>query len=193
MQTKLIIIILFLIVAAVQIYIPASMILDQEEIITAGKTYKFETQPVDPNDPMRGKYINLGYKENLFIIPDSVYFYRNQKVFVLLEEGSDGFAKIKNVVTEQPANDLNYVKATINEPGYYRDSTNLWIQYPFNRFYMEEYKAPEAEKVYDGSTWDKDVTTWAVVKVKAGDAVLQDVMINGKSIVDFVNAQQLEK
>lgn len=48
----------FILVAIVQLYVPAKMILDREDILDTGKEYKFKTEPIDPNDPFRG--IELG-------------------------------------------------------------------------------------------------------------------------------------
>jgi uncharacterized membrane-anchored protein len=190
MKTKYILLLAFLLVATAQLYVPTSMILEQEDVLTSGKTFKFRTQPVDPNDPMRGKYITLWFDDITFIFPDSVYFYHNQDVYVQIYEDEDGFAKIKDVLNDQPEDGMDYVRASIDYPNYYNDSTNLTIRYPFDRFYMEEYKAPIAEEIYVESQRDSLKTSWAVVKVKNGEAALEDVMIDGASIVDIVNAQQ---
>ena len=45
----------FILVALVQLFVPAKMILDREDILDMGKEYKFKTEPIDPNDPFRGK------------------------------------------------------------------------------------------------------------------------------------------
>ena len=192
MKTKYILLILFLVAAGAQLYVPTSMILSQEDILTAGKTFKFRTAPVDPNDPLRGKYVALRYQDNSLTIPDSVYFYRNQKIFVEIEEDYEGFAIIKDISQAPPLQGSDYFDANLQSVSYYDDSTRLWIIYPFNRFYMEEHKAPEAEKLYNESTWNTDVPTWAVVKIKDGKAALQDVRLDGRSLTDIVN-EQLEK
>ncbi|MFT6335526.1 MAG: putative membrane-anchored protein [Halioglobus sp.] len=44
-----------------QLYVPAKMIWNSESTIKDGKAYKFKTQPVDPYDPFRGKFIDLRY------------------------------------------------------------------------------------------------------------------------------------
>jgi uncharacterized membrane-anchored protein len=190
MKTKYILLATFLIVVAAQLYVPASMIMDQEETIATGKTYRFETRPIDPNDPFRGKFVFLDYKEESFTLPDSVNFSYNEEVYVRIYEDERGFAKISDVTKESPGQDVDYVQATVSYPNYYNDSTRLTINYPFNRFYMEEYKAPEAEKIYFESQRDSLKTSWAVVKIKEGNAVLEDVMIDGTSIADIVKAQQ---
>ena len=64
MKNKNIIIILFLLVALAQLFVPAQMIYNQEDILDTGKLVKFQCEPIDPNDPFRGKYITLNFKEN---------------------------------------------------------------------------------------------------------------------------------
>lgn len=64
MKNKNIIIILFLIVAVAQLFVPLQMIYNQEDIINTGKIVKFQCEPIDPNDPFRGKYITLNFKES---------------------------------------------------------------------------------------------------------------------------------
>jgi len=192
MKTKYILLILFLIVAGAQLYVPSSMILDQEDIIASGTTFKFRTAPVDPTDPMRGKYVTLRFKDNRFVLPDSIHYSRNQEVYVEIENDMDGYAEIKDVLITPPESGSDYIKATLRNPTYFDDSTQLWIEYPFNRFYMEENKAPEAERIYNDGQIDFNQVSWAVVKVKDGEAALEDVMIDGVSIVDIVNDRQEE-
>ena len=54
--------IIFIVVGLVQLFVPANMILNEETILKSGTVYKFKTRPVDPNDPFKGKYINLNYQ-----------------------------------------------------------------------------------------------------------------------------------
>ncbi len=61
------------------------------------------------------------------------------------------------------------------------------IEYPFDRFYLEESKAPEAERAYWEANRDTTQVAYALVAVKNGHAALKDVMINNKSVIDVVN------
>lgn len=63
---------IFVLVAALQLFIPAQMILKQETILKKGTAYKFKAQPVDPSDPFKGKYINLNYEIDSFKTNDSI-------------------------------------------------------------------------------------------------------------------------
>ncbi|NJO89360.1 MAG: GDYXXLXY domain-containing protein [Chloroflexia bacterium] len=187
MKNKLILLIVFIVVALIQLYIPASMMLSSEAIIGKGTEYKFRVAPIDPNDPFRGKYVTLSFAANIYYDLDSL-FYRNQEVFVVLGLDDEGFVRIDDVASEQPFDSNNYVKAKVNS--IYKDYGDegryvVRIDYPFNRFYMEESKAPEAESLYWEAARDTNQVAYALVRVKEGEAVLLDVLINDISLKDL--------
>lgn len=181
---KKIILPLFIVMCLVQWYVPAKMIVDQEAVLSEGKVYKFKTAPVDPADPFRGKYITLSFEENRFDVSDFNVWLNVHDVYVSLTD-SAGFARIRNVSLTEPE-DADYVKARVSYVTSY-EPYRLFIEYPFERFYLEESKASEAEKIYwESQRGDSTQVTYAVVSVKNGEAALTDVKINDRSIVDVV-------
>jgi hypothetical protein len=56
------------------------------------------------------------------------------------------------------------------------------VSFPFNRFYMEEFKAGPAERTFRELQGKKGIKTWAEVRIFEGEAVLTDVKIQGKSL-----------
>ena len=78
------------VVALVQLYVPAAMILEREEVLATGKAYKFRVAPVDPNDPFRGKYITLRYRHNTIQVADAGQWESGQEVYVLLRRDRAG-------------------------------------------------------------------------------------------------------
>ena len=66
MSTKIIVIIAFIFMVFAQWYVPSKMILDREDILKNGEEFKFLTQPIDPSDPFRGKYITLNSEMSIF-------------------------------------------------------------------------------------------------------------------------------
>lgn len=172
-----------------QIYIPATMIWNNERIITTGNEFRFRTAPVDPNDPLRGKYIDLSFSENSFVVTNINEWKAGDQIFVVLTTDEQGFAKILSVSKEKPENEMNYVAARI---GFIRDESLriIHIEYPFHRFYMEESKALAAEQAYLESTGDSTQVTYALVRIKDGDAVIRDVIINGVPISQAAKSWQ---
>ncbi|PSR55679.1 hypothetical protein AHMF7605_20305 [Adhaeribacter arboris] len=191
MNSKKVLLITFFLVALVQLYVPAKMILDQEEILKTGTPFKFKTAPIDPNDPFRGKYITLNYAENEVVVPKEENWLMGEPIYVSLQTDKAGFIKIKAVAKEKPANNQAFVKAKV---GYVTDngSRRLTIDYPFDRFYMEESKAYDAEQAYQQAQRDTSQVTYALVSIKNGNAVLKDVFIGSTSISEVVKARKLD-
>lgn len=119
------------------------MIFDQEKIIKTGKTYKFFTQPLGPNNSYRGKYVSLNYKINSFKTKDSLWDKQN-KVFLYLED-SLGYAVLKTVSKVKLDLPNDYVIANVN--WYNKQKNKLSFDLPFQRYYMEESKANPAENL----------------------------------------------
>lgn len=181
---------IFIVVAIIQLFVPTQMIFNREDILTTGVPYKFKTQPVDPNDPFRGKYITLSYEARTFKTFDSTWV-RKEQIYVYIDVDDMGYAKIDTISRGLiPDYGNDYIKA---EAGWYDNySNNLDIEYPFNRYYMEETKAYDAEKAVRTRQRDSILnTTYALVYIKEGEAVLNDVIIDDISIKDYVEKEAL--
>ena len=176
--------IIFIIVALAQLFIPAKMILDQEDILKSGTVYKFKTQPIDPSDLFRGKYITLNYDINSAESNDSLWYSKGD-VYVYLEKDNLGFAELYKVRNELLDIENDYV---IAEVGWYdRNTQKVNFNLPFNRFYMEEGKAKPAEDAYKKAQSDSlPNTIYGLVYIKDGKAVLNDVIVNDVSIAKYV-------
>ncbi|WP_452597623.1 GDYXXLXY domain-containing protein [Pontimicrobium sp. MEBiC01747] len=176
--------ILFVLIALVQLFIPIQMILGQETILDSGTAYKFRTEPIDPTDPFRGKYITLRYNINSAITPDTTWL-RQDDVYVYIKKDSLGFAQLTQVSKKPLPVKEDYV---IAKASWYNYNTNtLRFNLPFNRFYMEENKAKPAEEAHREAQRDTiPNNTYALVYVKEGDAVLKNVIINKVPIADYV-------
>ncbi len=192
MKNKKILWIAFAAVVLVQWYVPASMIFEREHIIKYGKEWKFNTEPVDPNDVFRGKYIQLRFsdsdvKNTLDTIPEDTH-----ELYIRLVEDTNGFAIPSEVFLENPGNgedilrvNIPYWGGSINKLVDGVEEERVTFDYPFERFYMEEGKAGPAETAYNERRVDTLSQTWAVVSILNGNAVLSDVMIDGKSVTEL--------
>jgi hypothetical protein len=65
-------------------------------------------------------------------------------------------------------------------------SSKYFFNLPFDRFYLEESKASEAERVYWQAQRDTAQVAYGLVTIGKGRAVLTDVMINDRSVVDII-------
>jgi len=176
---------IFILVAIVQLYVPAKMILDREDILNNGKEFKFKTEPIDPNDPFRGKYITLHYEEDMIEIQNEDDWHRGDIIYVFLTTDNKGFAKILSVSKVNLNNNQDFLKAKVSYVSH-NGSNKLTIDYPFDRYYMEESKTYDAELTYLESQLDTNQIAYGLVSIKDGEAVLKDVLINGVSIKEIV-------
>lgn len=172
---------LFFVAAVVaQWFVPMQMIYRQEDILSTGKVFKFKTAPVDPYDAFRGKYIYLNYDQTTVSVPNLKKYKSNDEIFVLLKD-SAGYALATSISKIQPKSG-DYVKAKIGWVDQLNPRKLISIEYPFNRFYMNEYKAKPAETAYAESNRNPNTITYALIAVKEGEAIVKDVLINDISI-----------
>jgi uncharacterized membrane-anchored protein len=176
----------FIIVSLAQWLVPAKMIFNSKEVLKKGKAYRFLTEPVDPTDPFKGKYITLNFKAEEFILKSTNITY-GQTIFVLLGTDSAGFAYVTGISEKEPSNGADYVKATTQYVSKINDSAVVHINYPFDRFYMDEYKAPKAEDIYQKANRDTSKITYALVKIWKGAAVIENVIIGNKPIQEWMH------
>ncbi|MCX8038472.1 MAG: GDYXXLXY domain-containing protein [Candidatus Sumerlaeia bacterium] len=178
---------LFCCVALLQLAAPASMILTREAALRKGRLWKFRTAPVDPYDAFRGRFVALNVEAARHVeVSKPAEFKRGQKVYVLLEETSEGFARITDVVAKRPVGDA-YIEARV---GYLTSSNPVNLILPINRYYMNEKAAPQAERAYwEHSRIDRQ-NAYVTVRVRNGLAVIEGLYIGDKSIEDFVREQQ---
>ncbi len=172
----------FVLLALVQLFVPSLMIWEQEDILISGNVYKFKTRPIDPTDPFRGKYITLQYEIDYFPIADTAYRYGDQ-IKVYIEKDSAGFATVSAISKEPLQTNNDYVEAKVT--GNYKNAIHFKL--PFDRFYMEETKAYDAEKAYVETNRDTiKNNVYALVYIKEGKSVLKDVIIDGIPIQEYV-------
>jgi uncharacterized membrane-anchored protein len=164
-----------------QLFVPAKMIMDQENILVNGKTFKFKTAPVDPEDPFRGKYLALNFPDNSVEVSENEGWKRGMTVYALLVTDSAGFTHIGTVVQHEPAGDQDYLKTTVEYLSRWK-TNRLTVEYPFNRYYLEESGAAEVEKRYNKAARDTSLASYALVSIRKGDALLKDLVIGGVSI-----------
>lgn len=177
---------LMILLFVVQLSIPAKMIYNQEDTIANGTAYKFKTQPIDPTDPFRGKYIVLNYEMDSFETDDDSWVDYKGNVFVYLKTNSDGFAEVKAVSKTKLDISDDYVIAESR----YNYGTEVNFDLPFNRFYMNENKAYDAEISVRKAQNDSAKVCYGLVMVKNGSAVLENVFINEQPIKEFVELYQ---
>jgi uncharacterized membrane-anchored protein len=175
-------VIAFLLLAFIQWLVPVKIIFQKNEVLKKGRSYKFQTEPVDPSNPFKGKYITLNFTASSFTDTIERGLTHNADIYVMLGTDQNGYVFIKSLSTDKPKETIEFVRANVYYTSKEKDSLTVFIRYPFNEFYMDEYKAPKAEIIFRESTGDRPTNTYALVKIWKGEAVIQDVYINDTPI-----------
>lgn len=181
---RLLIPIVFVLMCLAQWFVPGKMIYDSEVTRRNGILYKFKTRPIDPADPFRGKYVTLTFEEDVIKADSTAGWESGDVIFIEFTTDDEGFAKPSAVYREAPSSD-SYLKTHVDYVTQYEE-TEVYYDIPFSRLYLEESKASEAERVYWESLSDTTQVTYALVSMGKGNAVLQNVYINDRTIVDIV-------
>ena len=189
MKAKTYIPILFILLVLFQVYVPASIVFNQERIYFAGATYKMQLAPIDPNDPFRGKYIILSFRENITKLPEDSKLEEGKTVYVVMKPGKNDFLAIDSIASEfksvkAPAVCIKASIGSISETsnGY----KEAHIDYPFTRFYVEESKASEAEQRYLKAANDTNSLSYGLLSVYNENVLVNDVIINGESLLSGI-------
>ena len=184
MNRKTTLLSLMAILAIVQLAVPLSMINQREMALRDGVLYKFRTAPVDPADAFRGRYVALRIEDENVAVQTNSCFTRGQKVFAVLENDTNGFARVTSLSADRPAGNAA-VPVTIN----YAYGTNAHIQVPFDRYYLSESAAPRAESAYRSHSRRGNRSTYVTVRVLDGFAVLEELYIDDVPIKDFLKKE----
>ena len=176
------ILIMFVMVALLQLAVPGYMIYRQEVILQRGQVYKFRTALVDPADPFRGRYVRLGF--NLNVIRSGKDIPYGKTVNAVPAVGVDGFAYIAAVV-DRPPDDGVYFPAKV---GWSSNKDMMVINPPFDRFYLNEAAAPEAERLYMEAS--RKNNAWVEVRVRNGSAAIADLYLDGRPIRELTGRKK---
>lgn len=179
------ILILFIFVAIVQLAVPISMIYKKESVSKGGEIYKFQTRPIDPYDPFRGKYITLNFDRKPIEVENTKEWKNGEMAFFTIKKDSLGYAEVFGIHKSKPKNG-DFLKMKVNI--YHRGTIGKTISYtlPFDRFYMNEDEALNAEREYEKANRNSHKeNAYAIVKILDGEHVLEDVIIGGVSAKDL--------
>ena len=166
--------IIFAIAAVAQWAAPLSQIWTHEQVLTKGTLIKLICNAPDPYDPLRGRYLAVWPTQNEVSVPEDLKLQRGMHVYATLTTGANGVATISQLsLTPPAAGDFIRVRT-----GYVYEQ-KAHIEWPFNRFYINEKLAPEADKWFaENIRGDKPIL--AEVRVLNGRAVLADLSLDGK-------------
>lgn len=185
----------YILAVAAALAYPVAKIISFEYPSVPPNIYIFETAIYDPYDPMRGRYVRLNFNQNQVRLPgrETKQLDRGRRCYAVLEKHPDGTARIADLVADikqLPAGkDFLKVKYSYYSQDYNQKTKEFEktgfhvIKLPFDRFYLNERLAPEAEKEVRESTRPGQ----AFVRVKVyrnGNCALDDLIVDGKPILE---------
>jgi len=165
-----------IILALIQLAVPSWMISSSEDILKDGEQFKFKTAPVDPYDIFRGRYVALAMEQDRVAVEDEFWVEVGQNVYLGIENDDQGYAQVTSAHLRRPEGG-SYIKASSR----YVAKNQLFFRLPFDRYYMNEKKAPRAEKLYRDTNREKR-DAHVVVRVLNGKALIEALYIDGKSV-----------
>jgi uncharacterized membrane-anchored protein len=173
-------------VAALQLATPAYMLAGRERTLRTGEAFRFQTAPVDPYDAFRGRYVALSVgTTNVPWTGEAFTRRRGRTVYVTLAQGANGYAVLQEAGPRRPAQGA-YVRARAWN---YAAAGQVNVRLPIDRFYLPEDEAPEAERAYREHSRRGNQAAEVVVRVRQGDLVIEDLLVEGKPIRAWLAAQ----
>jgi len=180
MKTRSGILVGFALLVAVQLAVPAWMIVERERTLNSGQLFKFRTRPVDPVDAFRGHYVALRLEPETVHVADIGLWHHHQKAFAVLGADTNGFAIVKRLERVKPPNE----PAVVVHTGWFNDKKSEahldWSG--LDRYYMEEEKASDAEDAYRRHTNRTNNTCYVTIRVRGAHAVVENLFINDQPI-----------
>ena len=174
----------FILMAGIQLFIPARLIMANEKVIREGKEFHFRINPVLPLYPGPNNSILLTYTDNRYIVEDDSMWVRDEQVYVSLANDVEGFAIINNIYKTPPEYEEDFVIAHID---YAVQDTHdyVLIRFPFDRFYLDSpvetswtYYIPPADSIAP--------PTSVAVRISEGKGVVQNVYIAGIPLTEYL-------
>ena len=193
---------LLMALSVAQVGAAALSIFRYETTLAWGTLYKVKTEPVDPADPFRGRYVAIrpavtlaspsAETERVLMNAYTARALQNGELnaYVVLGADADGFARAEAIVADPPRSGA-YLALT--QTDLRRVAASRWdargavleraIVLPFDRYYMSEAAAPAAEQRYREAALRNDETrAWVTIRVRNGRGVVEGLFIDGVPI-----------
>ncbi len=184
MKKQPLILLLLILAAGFQFVVSLSIIYTQEKILKQGIPYRFLIRPIDPADPFQGRYLSLGIENDHIPCADESgkNLEKNQTIYAILGT-ANGFACFSAWSLEKPDHG-DYFKTRVIEYEDIEDQKIINIKFPFKRFYMEENKAPRAERLV--RTNQDSTKCWVTIRFLDGKGAIENLFINGTPVQELV-------
>jgi uncharacterized membrane-anchored protein len=167
-----------------------------ESTLRSGALYRIRTMAVDPVDVFRGRYVAVRPSITILkpISPETEGLLQRisagETGYVVLATDAEGFASAAQILMAPPSQG-DYLQidrvwaqwAQGSQPGREATFTGWNLEFSFDRYYMNEAAATEAQQRYFEAVGRNAATrAWLAVRVKDGVAVIEGLFIDGVAI-----------
>lgn len=195
-KVKYLAVLLLVIAIAAQWAVPLSMMSRREIALKRGTIYRFQTAPVDPYDAFRGRYVALSLSTRSVMTTN--IFRKSEAIYLKLGTNANGYA-IYEAAEFRPSKDGDWIRVSNSYGDHRRNLTGkqgggattneaytLYIEAPFDRFYMNEKEAPQAEARYNRTSRSPGGNTWVQVRVWRYIPVVEELYIEGTPVRELL-------
>ena len=172
--------ILFAVTALAQLAVPLWQIRTHEQVLEHGSIVRLKCSAPDPYDPLRGRFLAVRPEETSVQLPTIEAVTPGEPLLITFTTDANGISHVASGVTTPPTN-TPYLKVK----AIYSLMNKCEFEWPFDRFYINEELAPEADKWFAETIRKKDGVI-AEVRVLGGRAVLSDLTFEGQSFREIL-------
>ena len=173
------------------LYWPVNKVLKFERPAVPPVEMRFKVSAYDPYDPMRGRYLQLHVdcpaKEG--VKPPASHSGWDT-VTAVLEKDEAGFAVVSALLKrgDTPPADKPFVKGATPSFGWAAEEKRIsGVLMPFDRFFLNEPLAKDAEKLLRKVTRDPKRSAVLVVDIhRNGNWAVKELLIDGKPILEVL-------
>jgi len=177
--------VIFGLAALGQWLVPLTGIMQHEQTLDKGTLFKLKCSAPDPYDPLRGRFLAVRPEQREVTVPAGLKLQKGMQVYATLTTATDGLASITSLSLTPPTSG-----AFIRLKSGYVNSEKTQIQWPFDRFYINEKLAPEADKWFTENIRNAKGII-AEVRVLKGRAVLADLSFDGRPFREILKEREL--
>ncbi|MCB1210115.1 MAG: GDYXXLXY domain-containing protein [Verrucomicrobiales bacterium] len=171
----------FAVAVLAQWAMPLTQILRHEKVLTQGALVKLRCTAPDPYDPLRGRFLRVSLQPDHAKLPAGVEVESGATIYVKLLPGEDGVSTIADAALS-PGDDGVWAQVKVRYN--YSDATP--IEWPIDRFYVNEVIAPEADKWLAENLRNREAPILAEVRVLDGRMVLENLSVDGRSFREIL-------
>ena len=185
MNNPKLLVMFFAVMVLAQLYVPVSMVVSSEKVLSEGVEYKFKIDTHEIAGSIHNDLIRLPFENNSIAVKDKDNWKKFEPAFVSISTDNEGFAIISAISKSRPPGDAVFFKARVNHVEERPDKVVVTL--PFEVYYPETGFSEEESERYRKILSDTTRNVYALVKVLNGKALLQDIFVDDIPLKEAAN------